>query len=456
MSATVAINGRESSIVVIKGRFLQSAKRTDRKAFFLTDEAAGIPGLSERVSEVRLFAGDENVGFRKITAGAFLAEKEIDSWSYSVDISDRGRRSGLAFVSASDGTNAVLMLDDLLPITGGKRSALVRLDIPRDRQALTVETRTADGQFDFANVEKAVLLIGSEWLVKQGTKNTPTVAIRGKWHFSDNDLSSFAAEIVEYYSKMFGGAPTGEILVAVSLMPPQNGFGSWEADTRGRTVNIFMSDTAFATQSKQRLHEILRHELFHLWLPNGVNFDGNYAWFYEGAAVYASLRAAVAMNRIRFDDMLDTLSRAYRIEMLASEPLSLVAMSGRSWSGNDSRMYARGMITAFMIDIEMLAASGGKRSFETLLREIYLKHRPNERSSPATESILSVFGSYPELKPLVSSTISGDQRVDWRQAIAKAGLVDANSRLTVSARLSGKQKALLDDLGYNAWRKLIR
>jgi hypothetical protein len=454
MAADITVIGGGSNSVKVEGRFLSSAKRADKRALFLNDDAASVSGLADRVTNIRLFANGENVAYRKISAGTFMSEREFDSWAYDIDISEGDRRNGIAHISRLNSGYGVLMLDDLLPSTGQKSSASVRFVLTDGQKVLAAVKANHSGIFEVPDVENAVFVIGNDWRFIGSPGTEPTIAVRGKWHFSDEELAAFTTEVFRYYTKLFGGSPGGEKLVVISPFFLQNGYGSWEADTRGRTVNILLSDTAFATQSKQRLHEILRHEIFHLWLPNSVSLNGNYAWFYEGAALYASLKAAVLLNRIRFDDMLDTLSRAYRIETSASEPLSLIAMSARSWSGSSSRLYARGMITAFLCDVEMLNASGGRRSFEKLLRDIYQDHKEGGPARDATDAILSLMGQYAELRPVISSYVSGGERLNWLSTIAKAGLEENGGKLTVSGRLNGKQKARLDELGYNAWRRV--
>src|SRR5207245_2243287 len=119
---------------------------------------------------------------------------------------------------------------------------------------------------------------------------------------------------------------------AILKFPRTSGPGSWEADTRGSSVTIISSDTPFKSQSLQQLHEQLRHEIFHLWIPNGVNLSGNYDWFYEGFALYQALKSGITMNRIRFEDFLDTISRAYNIDNAAEHKLSLVEASRNRWN----------------------------------------------------------------------------------------------------------------------------
>lgn len=456
MSAEIVVGGGLPSVVKVDGRFLPSARRADKKAFFLNDEAADISGLAGRVSNIRLFANGESIAFRRLSAGAFLAEREFDSWKYEVKVNDGKGIAGLAHISRLDGSAGVLMLDDLLPAAGDKVAATVRFALPEGWAVLSTEKAKGDGTFEVPNAGKSVFVIGKGWRIKEMPGGVPKTAIRGEWLFSDDELADFTTEVFDHYAKIFGGFPAGEKLVAIAPFPSRNGFGSWEADTRGRTVNILLSDAAFATQSKQRLHEILRHELFHLWLPNGVNLPGNYRWFYEGAALYASLKAAVMLNRIRFDDMLSTLSNAIQIETAAPEQMSLIELSQHARAENGPRLYARGLIASFLSDVEMLAASGGRRSFERLLRDIYRKHCEGDGFGDATEAVLAAMRLYPELQPIISGPITGRERSNWQATIAKAGLEYTNGRLQVNRRLNGAQKARLDDLGYNAWRKSER
>ena len=169
-----------------------------------------------------------------------------------------------------------------------------------------------------------------------------------------------AAEIFINYQELFAAKPNQKTQIFLLRFPKDIKSGRWEAETRGANVVIISSDMPFKTHSVQRLHEQLRHEIFHLWLPNGVNLSGNYDWFYEGFALYASLRTALAMNQIRFEDFLDTLGRAHSIDTLQSRRVSLIEASKNRWNGANTQVYARGMLVAFLIDTALLQKSKGK------------------------------------------------------------------------------------------------
>jgi predicted metalloprotease with PDZ domain len=282
--------------------------------------------------------------------------------------------------------------------------------------------------------------------------------ISDDWLFSDEEAGAMAASIFGEYERVLGSSPSGEFVISIRKFPIPVNVGNWEADTRGRSITLVSSDMPFKSQSLQRLHEQMRHEIFHFWIPNGVNLSGNYDWFYEGFALYQSLKVGVAVNRIRFDDFLDTLSRAYNIDTMQSKKISLIDASKNRWSGANTQIYARGMLVAFLCDLALLDKSKGKRSTTDLLRNLYERHRPPNAAQDGNAAILALLRSYSELIHVIDRNITGSESIDWAVLLKAAGLEaelkDQLTNLKVTAKPSGRQKELLDKLGYNSWRKL--
>jgi predicted metalloprotease with PDZ domain len=247
-------------------------------------------------------------------------------------------------------------------------------------------------------------------------------------------------------------------MIAITSFPVTVTPGNWEAETRGSVITIATSGGLSPVDSRQRLRQQLRHEAMHLWLPNAVNLTGNYDWFYEGFATYEEQKLGVAMNHMRFDDLLATLARAYDVSRFSANGRSLVDASRERWSGANSQVYARGLTLAFLIDIAMLDASKGKRSVETLMREIFEKHKPPAAATNANDAVIAQMRAYPEVTPLVERYVTGAGPFDWSTLLQKAGLTsstqDQLTRLAVVEKPTGRQKDLLDKLGYNNWRKL--
>jgi hypothetical protein len=73
---------------------------------------------------------------------------------------------------------------------------------------------------------------------------------------------------------------------------------------------------------------------------------------------------------------------------------------------------------------------------------------------------LKLLGNDPRLAVIANDYISGNKQIDLIPFIEAAGLEvepgTSRSRLRIKSKLSGRQKILLDKLGYNNWRKLSR
>ena len=103
--------------------------------------------------------------------------------------------------------------------------------------------------------------------------------------------------------------------------------------------------------------------MFHLWIPNGVNLTGNYDWFYEGFALYQSLKMGVAVEPDTGLTIIWIRFRGPTGSITGRKTLSLIDASKNRWNGNNNtQIYARGMLVAFLCDLAMLEASKGKRS----------------------------------------------------------------------------------------------
>jgi predicted metalloprotease with PDZ domain len=353
------------------------------------------------------------------------------------------------------------MLDDILPHMGRKTAADISLEIPPGlAAAATVQPGGAEKLF-VGDVEKAVVFLAADCRQRRIGTNGSLILLNlsGDWLFSDDEAAAMASEIVSAYGRLFGSVPAGEIDVNIRKFPDPVAVGNWEADTRGRTVTIVSSDMPFKSQSAQRLHEQLRHEIFHLWFPNGVNLSGNYDWFYEGFALYRSLKMGVGGNRLRFDDYLESLSQAYNLDAIQIDRYSLIDASARRWAGGNSTVYARGMLAAFLCDLAMLRASKGRSSVDDLLREVFQRGSSATRAD-GNETVLAAMRAHPELGPIIDKYVLSKAKIDWRAELLSAGITPGDdpsfARLAVVPAPNGRQRDLLDKLGYNNWRKLTK
>lgn len=450
LEVTVAVRTDPASATV-EGRFLDNSSAERRKLSFLLSRGS-VSGLGGRVLSLKLWNGGREVTFRKFSEGEYVADAVFDRFSYSVDLKLK-RPTDAAHVSWLTRDQGVLMTDDLLPQIGHPFSSNIRFELPEGWMG--PETVAPEkGWIRLDDLADGVFVVGKDWRkIAAGSK--VSLQIHGEWLFSDDEAAKMITEIYAEYKKLFGGEPADGFQIVIAKFPGTVGVGNWEAETRGDTVLILSSDMPFRSQSLQRLHEQLRHELFHLWIPNGVKLRGNYDWFYEGFALYQSLKLAVALNRIRFEDYLDTLSRA-RFIADATSNRSLIEASRNRFAGSETVVYARGMTIAFLCDLAMLESSGRKRSVEDIIRIVYQKYRNTKMEIDANEAVIGVMNEFAELRRITERHIKGSEKIDWTPYLSAAGLElrPDGTALLVTAKPNGRQRALLDKLGYNNWRKL--
>ena len=470
IQATIDIDAGVKPTAYVRGAFFTNQPGKTRRNFSLLRSVAGHDRVAGRVSEVELFdVANKPIAFKKLVDGEYLSETDIVNFSYKVDLAVPGDRNAAAHVSWLSGDTGILMLADLLPRVGSEgpaatvsirfRSAVQGSAIGPGALPLFSAEKEVNSAFAVHSVDDAIIYVGNGWGKGRSLSPAPVdVIISGKWNFESHEAVNLATEIHNAYHGIFRARPKNKPMVAIAKFPQQTPFGQWQAETRGNNVTIISSDMPFKSQSIQRLHEQLRHELFHLWIPNDVSLTGTYDWFYEGFALYQSLRMAVAMNQIRFSDFLDTLSRAHTIDSAQSHSVSLIDASKSRFSGSDTRVYARGMLVAFMIDVELLDRSKGKRSVENLLRELYSKHKRPSTAADGNTAVIAHLKENPGLELIVLKYVTGTDRIDWTNRLAVAGISDVDAgpstTLKVNEKLSGRQKTLLDKLGYNNWRKL--
>jgi hypothetical protein len=449
IEAVIRIDSSSPQTAVIKGRFTTASTQN----FAFLHEYAGIPGLAERLSDLVLEdRAGHSVAYKQFIPGEYVADAQFVSWRYKLDLRPLKATAAAGHTSWISGDSGLLFLDDLLPILPVKKEkvlANVKIEVPNG-------WTLSGGQksFESANVDRSIFIIGRNLrdISVPSSGRELRVATQGEWRFADEDAKEFVSQIYQQYGALFGGPPNGGTGIYLSHFPQNVGFGIWEGDTRGSVVSIVSSDMPFRTQSLQRLHEQLRHEMFHLWLPNSVNLSGKYDWFYEGFALYQSLKTGVAVNRLRFDDFLDTLSRAYIFDSALANRRSLIDLSANRTSGGDTDLYARGMVVAFLTDIQLLQSSSGKRNVGSILRTIYERYHNAEPSADGNKAVLETIA-----QPKITQLVQGTDQIDWSGELQAAGIEqtekNASVKLSVTSKPSGRQKQLLEKLGYNNWRK---
>lgn len=438
------LNGQP--VVSVMGTFHREVAAADRRGIRFLRSYAGNVDLADRIREIEFFSGDRSVAFINLGNGDLVAAEPIDRWRFKLRavVPVSSRTAG--HVSWFENGRGIVFLDDLIPQFANGSDAVVRFRLPQDWQITTAERNTGDVAYSVADTSRASFYLSrTSRSVTTIGNSTPQIAVDGEFRTADRMIGKFAGDISDQLEKVFATPPPRRSVLAIARFPTENPYGTWEADARGSTIVILSADMPFATQSQQLIHEQLRHELFHQWIPNGIELKGDYAWFYEGFALYQSLKIAVGSGRIRFIDKLETLSNAERIASFADR-------GAIRDTRNPTEMYARGMLAAFYLDILLMDSSGGKRSVETYLRSFYAAAR-RQPDADANELIVRSMIDERVLRSLIDGVIFGRNAFDHATVYARAGLilkrVGGTIRIEIVDKPNRSQRAMLRRLGYN-------
>lgn len=426
LSASVELGS--DGVAIVRGRLQKDFVPLNPRNFYFRltpDEARA------RLSQLRLLDDSGGpVSFREMIPGEYLAERPFSAFEYKMQLSAAGR--GLvAGRSTLNADTAILYTDDILPrIEARGRPVSAEIQILAGSQCFSADA--GDGKnFRFDDIVRGVVICGSGLRINrlQADGNTIGLLAAGGRDFTDAEAEEMITEIFGFYVRRLGRLQGGAILISILPSGKAERTGQWEAETRGRAVTIISSDMPFRNQSLQRLHEQLRHELFHLWIPNSVRLTGDYALFYEGLATYAALQCGVALRRIRFDDFLTTIS-------VASANAERDAGRAAHVTGRPS--YSLGTVAAFAADVKILSRSRGSRGLLDETAAVYSRFSSPSASADGAEIFRTLFA--------VNLSSIG---AELDAALAASGLEFADRRLRVVSRPSGRQRAILRKIGYN-------
>ncbi len=465
------------SRVLVEGKFLEERFAEEKNWTFL-QSYADVSDLGKRINKLVLFdEKGEEVFYKRFAPGIYTAKGAAVRWQYEIDLKTMNEPTAAAHVSWLGPDGGLLMPEDLLPRltlgAGEKVSALIKLDLPAGWKVFTTDNKgdytgenkggdtgedeagESENEYSIDDVSRCVMAVGKIWRetsIRQGSADLSFITT-GEWQFPDEQALGIAQSILEEHTLVFNEMPGDKIQIVLAPFTRAVDLGFWRAETRGASVVVMSSQMPFKSQAIQRLHEQLRHELFHLWIPNKLALNGNYDWFFEGFTLYRALRTGRRLNQIRASDVLDVLGRTYTLGDMERKDLSLIEASKRRWEGNFDYVNSRGMMVAFLCDLALMRESRGRRSLTEVFRELYRKHNDSHPEQDGTKAILAILKSHAELRAITEKYIEGKEKIDLGAAIADFGLETRTSAgvtvIKIKPKLTGRQKDMLGRLGVN-------
>jgi hypothetical protein len=415
-------------------------------------------GLAERIENLALFGeGGAEVAVRKLAPGEFTSVSPASRFSYDLRLDPPAFVSDSSHVSWLAADHGLLMPGDILPLP--LTNAKVELTLPAGWNVSTAEERNSAGVFDVPDAERAVFAVGRGLRERRGRAGglTFTLVTAGDWAFSDAEAAESAEEILKLHQETAGNSPFKRSLLVLLPLPQKGAAGNlWSAETRGSTVVLLSGRLPSRLAAKAQLDGALTHELFHLWVPNGLGLGGEYGWFYEGFTNYVALRAGMLRGQLTFHDYLNALGRTYDSYRAARGPreISLSEASQRRWSGSAALVYHKGMLVAFLYDLTLMRQTGGKISLAAVYRELFRRYGRGERREDGDRAVTEILGGVSGMRGFVEQYVEGPAEITLTPVIGSFGLKvepgGARTHVGVNDSLAPPQRELLRKLGYNA------
>src|SRR5262249_55595444 len=379
-----------------------------------------------------------------------------------------------------DGVRGILMLADLLPELGDSNQKLsagasgtlslansvrhltVTLDLPPGFTAYSSESLNGAGTFDVRDARNTLIFFGKALRVSRQVISDTTVEMitDGQWAFTDAEALTIISQVMKAHRETFGVMPANRAVVALMPLSAPVGAEKWSAETRGTSVTILLTPETVKSVALAQLSVPLTHELFHLWIPNGVNLSGAYDWFYEGFTVYQAARAGVRLGFLSFQDFRNAIARAYETYLMNPERdrWSLVDASARRWTTGQSIVYSKSMLVAVLYDLNLRYSSHRKYSVDDVYRAIVGKFAGVGSPLDGTGAVSQVLDE--RLPGFTDSYVQKPAVIDLSATLAKFGLplerFGSLNHITINESLTRQQRELLRDLGSNDERHAPR
>jgi hypothetical protein len=435
---------------------VEGSRSVATKAWSFRNAYAGAAGLGERIENLSLSdALGADVPVRKLAPGEYTTERDAAKFSYEIRLDPPTSADAAAHISWLTESRGALMPGDLLPLPLSR--ARLSFKLPDGWKIASGEAANAAGVYDLADAESFVAFAGVD--VRERAAKVRgmelRVAFAGDWAFADEEAVGVVAAILKEHARTFDAAPRKSALVVVAPLPRQSVASQWAAETRGATVLYLSGRAPSKVSALARLGAPLAHELFHLWVPNGLGLAGDYGWFYEGFTNYQALRASQRLGDLTFNDYLDALARtsdAYDA-LKAQDTVSLLEASSRRWSGSNTLVYHKGMLVAALYDLRLRKATGGKRSLDDVYRALFRRALSGARGRDGNDVVLEALEEAPGGREFTDKFVRGAQKIDLAAELQPYGLrldrTGARSRVTVTGSLLSSQRDLLRQIGYN-------
>jgi len=239
--------------------------------------------------------------------------------------------------------------------------------------------------------QEAVFVGGDFRLLPLTVRGKPvTIALRGRWSFSDARFQSLAGQILAQERAFWQDDDFPSYLI--TLLPLET-TPAEAADTGGleltRSVALFQP----ARQKEDdALRYVLAHELFHAWNADKISASGPAsAWLSEGITDYYTRLLLLRGGLLSLDDYVKAWNKTlsdYMLSPASRTPQGKVAALFFADPDIGKAPYRQGALLAANWNAALRRATQDKASLDDILRDLLGASRAEDAGTPPSASLL--------------------------------------------------------------------
>ncbi len=248
-------------------------------------------------------------------------------------------------------------------------------------------------------LRQAIFVAGDFRIIRtKAAGNQVNIAIRGAWQFTDAELAEMTRKIVEVERNFFNDHSQKYYLV--TLVPIDAG-GPNSISTGG--TGLTDSFALFSTSNARldRFRQLLAHEYAHNWIPGKLGGmpakdEQSLYWFSEGFTdfyTYELLHRGNIISEREYVDRYNELIREYIQLPVREAPNERIVKEFWSDQYVQRLPYLRGLLFATNLNAAIKRASGGKRSLDDVIHDMFKAARSSKQEL-SFESLAAAFRVY--------------------------------------------------------------
>ena len=319
---------------------------------------------------------------------------DVKCWEYGYDSGGTASTMGQMGVHV-DGNSAFLHPGVTCMYVDGHKAApcTLTLDLPGKWKAAAPLAKAEDGSFEAPSYD-----VLNDSPVQMGRFNSIPFSARGhgfeiittgKCRVSEKALIAVCKAVAEAAIDLFGGWAPFDNYQFHFHFPPKRTYTGAGLEHRSSCVIVFSGETRDADFLQTGAHWVA-HEFLHAWNAKALRPEGlapfNYEeetptpslWMVEGITDYyayvAGARAGLwtpeqALTRFSALWLDYRASAGRRTTSLTNSSLHVWQSSGASSTGSGgTNYYTKGLLAGWLLDVQIRAAAGGKRSLDDAMR----------------------------------------------------------------------------------------